>query len=122
MYYEAHGPLVYNQGFGSLINVLFILFAACRCQVAGIAFKVTGSVICQTPLTAMSALPAPPPRCPLLVSQQVKLKKLDDDNKEVKHESARMGPSPAKKLATDLEKKFKSLKGDTSLLKARFAQ
>lgn len=77
-------------------------------------------------ITMSRALPPPAEepsaQCRLLQGQLVKLQKPEEDGekKDVKVEKAAgPGPSPSKKMATEMEKKLKNLPGDTTLLKAR---
>ena len=77
------------------------------CFLTGIAF------FCQfvglgRPLDAM------PPQCGMLESLKVKAK--SEAKTEGKDEGA--ATPPAKKLATDMEKKLKNISGDTTLMKA----
>ena len=58
------------------------------------------------------------PMCALLDAAKAKLKHEDGDTKGVKREAAAPATtSPNKKLATELEKRMKSLPGDTSGVK-----
>ena len=61
-----------------------------------------------------------PPVCRMLEALKAKKEKPEDDAKvKVKAEDAPITPSPAKRMATELEKKMKTIPGDLSLVKAR---
>lgn len=109
MYMEAPSTLDLNLILQHVSNVLFMHLVQARrdCErFAGIAKR-------------MAALSL----CPLLEAVQAKLKKEDEteEKKGVKREAPTVGatPSPNKKLASDMEKKMKSLPGDCAFMKAR---
>lgn len=56
------------------------------------------------------------PQCRMLQTARAKLKSEPGDEK--KNLKAECGPSPNKKLASEMEKKIKKMPGDTSIVKA----